>query len=557
MNSETKTCQNCKAQFTIEPDDFGFYEKMGVPAPKLCPECRFKRRALFRNEISLYTRTCDRCKKNVVSIYHPKSPYTIYCEECWKSDTWDPHSYAQSYDEKRSFFDQLAELFRRVPKQTTFISTSSSFGPNINSEYTNVAGGNKDCYLVFNGGNNENCAYMRGITSARDTLDGYFGVKLERCYEVINVNQSSGVAFGQHVTASIDSSFLLNVNGSQHCFGCVNLRNGSYQFMNERLSKEEYERRVSAIRGNYGKTEKFKRAFDEFSLKFPRRATSNLKSVNSEGDYIFESKNVRHSFEAHSSEDCRYLFSVKYAKDCYDLIGFGYDSELLLENVGVGYSNRVMASYATENSQNVSYSFMVRNSKDCLGCDGIKGARYSILNRRYEEKEYSRLRETIVVELTKAGEYGLFMPPSLAPFGYNETVGQENMPLTRDEAIAQGLPWQDSPQMTKGKETLKPEKIPDHIRDVSDSILNEILACVACGRNYRIIPAELQLYRQLILPIPRKCFFCRHAERIRRRGPMKLFDRTCDHCKKPIKTSYAPDRKEIVYCEECYQREVV
>ncbi|KKQ02734.1 MAG: hypothetical protein US18_C0013G0008 [Parcubacteria group bacterium GW2011_GWB1_36_5] len=28
MNSETKTCQNCKGEFIIEPDGFGFYEKI-------------------------------------------------------------------------------------------------------------------------------------------------------------------------------------------------------------------------------------------------------------------------------------------------------------------------------------------------------------------------------------------------------------------------------------------------------------------------------------------------------------------------------------------------
>jgi hypothetical protein len=30
MNPETKNCQNCKKDFTIESDDFIFYEKMNV-----------------------------------------------------------------------------------------------------------------------------------------------------------------------------------------------------------------------------------------------------------------------------------------------------------------------------------------------------------------------------------------------------------------------------------------------------------------------------------------------------------------------------------------------
>ena len=111
--------------------------------------------------------------------------------------------------------------------------------------------------------------------------------------------------------------------------------------------------------------------------------------------------------------------------------------------------------------------------------------------------------------------------------------------------------------MTKGKETLLSEKIPNHINDVLDSIADQVLACIDCSRNYRITKAELQFYRQMILPIPRRCFFCRHRDRIMRRGPMALYGRKCAKCGKAIKTSYAPDRPEIVYCEQCYNAEVV
>src|SRR3989344_5716325 len=191
-NSENRICQNCKNSFVIEPEDFGFYEKMGVPAPSLCPDCRFKRRAIWRNETTLYTgRKCAKCGKSIVSMYNPKSPYTIYCHECYNSDSWDPRDYAMDYDENRSFFKQFGELIKKVPKSTTYMTTAS--GPNINSEYTNMAGGNKNCYLLFNVGKNENTLYARGVFNARDSLDIYFGTDLERCYETINVDQSAGV----------------------------------------------------------------------------------------------------------------------------------------------------------------------------------------------------------------------------------------------------------------------------------------------------------------------------------------------------------------------------
>ena len=54
MSQEIKQCQNCKQNFVIEPEDFEFYEKVKVPAPTFCPECRFQRRTAFRNERKLF-----------------------------------------------------------------------------------------------------------------------------------------------------------------------------------------------------------------------------------------------------------------------------------------------------------------------------------------------------------------------------------------------------------------------------------------------------------------------------------------------------------------------
>ena len=64
MQSETKTCQFCKASFQITPDDVSFYEKMGVPEPENCPECRQEQRILFRNFKTLYNGTSAKSGKS-------------------------------------------------------------------------------------------------------------------------------------------------------------------------------------------------------------------------------------------------------------------------------------------------------------------------------------------------------------------------------------------------------------------------------------------------------------------------------------------------------------
>lgn len=556
MNSEIKECQNCKQKFLIDADDFAFYEKMKVPAPVNCPKCRFQWRALWRNEMYLYSRRCELCGKSIVAMYHPDSPYTVYCQDCWLSDKWNPMDYAKDYDPKRPFFEQMGELLKKIPKAGTFIS--SDVGVNVNTEYSNFAGGLKDCYLVFNSSPGvENCAYSRGLVYCKDVFDAYFNEKIEGGYEIINTHNSSGLVYAQNTNDCVNCWYMHGCSGCQNCFGCVNLRNKSYHILNRPFSKEDYEKRIAGIKGSYEKTEKFRREFEKLVLKLPHRENNNLKSVKSSGEYVFVSKNCRDSFEASACENSRYLFSNKFVKDCYDLLGHGRQSELLLDNVAVGTSQRVIGSWWTITSHDIFYSFGMRSCEDCFGCDSLRNARYCILNKQYSEQEYKQITEKIISELKEKNLFGLYFPPSIAPFAYNETIGQDNYPLTKEEALKLGYRWQDNLQITKGKETIKIGKIPDNINDIQDSILKEILVCEACGRNYKIIQQELQFYKKMALPLPRKCFFCRHKDRLIRRGPMAIYDRQCAKCAKDIKTTYAPDRPEIVYCESCYQQEVV
>ncbi len=567
MQSETRQCKRCKENFTLEPDDFSFYEKMKVPVPGICPTCRFKMRAVFRNERTLYKRTCGLCNRSIITMYSPNSPYTVYCNDCFISDKWDPYSYAIDYDPSKPFSEQLKELTIKVPKSATYSSTY--VGPNINSEYCNFAGGNKDCYLIFNSGpGNENCAYSRGIIWSRDVFDIYYGDKIENCNECINTHNSNGIILGQNISDCIDSRFVLNCSGCTNCFGSVNLRHKSYHFFNKPLSRDEWLKRVSAISGSYEKTEEMKQKFSEFSLKFPRRENNNLKITNCFGDYIFESKNCYQCFEVSFGEDMRYSFSVKRGKDCADMIGHCRSSELLYNGVGVGAGSRnVICSWWVESSQDVAYSFATRQSQNCFGCDGIKNGSFVILNKKYSKEEYQKVKNDIIEELKSKDVYGDFFPAELAFFAYNETIGQDNKPLTREQALAEGFRWEDEIQKTEGKETLKAEDIPDHIKDVEDSILDEVLSCIKCFRNYRLIRRELEFYRKMLIPIPRKCWNCRFTDRITRRGPYKFWNRACAKCQKEITTNYPPERADgssvragspepIVYCEKCYQQEV-
>ena len=136
MKSETRICQNCKTQFTIEPDDFGFYETMKVPPATWCPECRMMRRFSFINIWNLYKRPCAKCGKDMIAIYSPDKPIGVYCLPCWWADDWDGTEYGMDYDPSRPFLEQLQELVHKTPYQ----ALESAYLTLVNSDYCNAVG---------------------------------------------------------------------------------------------------------------------------------------------------------------------------------------------------------------------------------------------------------------------------------------------------------------------------------------------------------------------------------------------------------------------------------
>ena len=165
----------------------------------------------------------------------------------------------------------------------------------------------------------------------------------------------------------------------------------------------------------------------------------------------------------------------------------------------------------------------------------------------------------------KIYKYGEFFPVESSPFAYNETLAQEYFPLTKEQIIKQGYRWYDKPK-PEYKPTVKAKALPDNIKDVDNSILKEVIECQtgtvpdSCQGSgaFRIIPSELKFYKKMNLPLPRFCPDCRHQERIKQRNPLKLWKRKCMNkpCPNTFQTTYAPDRKEIVYCEKCYLKEI-
>src|SRR3989338_2168590 len=137
-----RTCRHCQQMFAITAEDQAFYDKIQVPAPTFCPQCRQQRRLTWRNERMLYSRQCDLCHKSMLSVFAADKLYTVYCNECWHSDQWNPYNYGRDFDFLQPFFSQFETLFKTVPQ------LARSVANNQNSEYVNQCGWSKNCYLI-------------------------------------------------------------------------------------------------------------------------------------------------------------------------------------------------------------------------------------------------------------------------------------------------------------------------------------------------------------------------------------------------------------------------
>jgi hypothetical protein len=560
-----KACKKCNQNFEITADDQTFYDKIKVPAPKWCPECRMIRRLVWRNERNLFRRKDVNTGEDSFSGIPAEAKIQTCENSYWYSDEWDALDYGIDYDFSRPFFEQFLELFQKVP-----IMAKSSAGFMINSDYCNEAGRLKNAYLCFDADFVEDSAYLVKVTNTKNSFDSHEIIDNELCYECVMVYKSYRTFYSVDCESCVDVWFSKGLRGCTNCFGCVNLRGKSYYFFNEPLSKEDYEKKMAELNlSSFDSISKVKtRAFD-FWQKFPVKYYHGIRNLNCTGDRINNSKNVIDSFSVEDGENMRYIqISVLKASNSYDStqLFMGIENAYECMTCGDGAYGLKFCFNCFGEVRDLEYCGYCFSSSSCFGSVSLRNKKYCILNKQYTKEEYEELVPKIIKQMNdlpyidKNGliyEYGDFFPFEFSPLAYNESIAFDYMPLNKEEAIKNGFLWRD-PNVREFQTTIKGSGLPNSIDDVSESIIKEIIACDKCERAYRIIPIELQFYKRIGLPLPHLCHNCRFLDRFVFINTPKLWHRSCmkEGCENEFETSYAPDRPEIVYCESCYNQEV-
>lgn len=556
---ETKTCK-CGAKFDITGKDMEFYDNISpifswkkylIPTPTLCPACREQRRFTWRNERNLYKRNCDATWKNMISIFSPDKPYKVYNQTDWWTDKWDALDYAKDFDFSRTFFEQFNELLLSVPKLWILVSQ------NENSDYTNWSAYNKNCYLIFASDHNEESYYSDNIFRCKDVFDTSDLNDSSNCYECIWGTNCNKCKYLFDCHDCHDLSFCFDCKNCSDCFLSSNLRNKQYFFNNIEYSKDEYFKKIEEYSNKDNKE-----ILEELQIIKNNSAHLCFHWIGNEdclGDYITNCKSSSNIYSANNLEDCKNIINWNWAKDCQDWYVIVDNSSLSYEWMSIIWLNKGAFNFGCLDwSSDAYYTYLCNNVSNVFWCDWIKNKSYCILNKQYTKEEYELLVPKIIEHMKSTWEWWEFFPSSMSLFGYNETIANEYYPLSKQEVIKKWLKWSEYENpFPKVDKTIPASKLPTDIKEIPEDILNWAIECETTNKPFKIIKQELDFYRKYDLPIPKRHPEERHRDRMKFRNPRKIAQRNCDKCNKDIKTTYSKNSPVKVYCEECYNKEVI
>ena len=547
---KNRVCEHCKTSFEISEGEFSLYEKVGIELPVLCFFCRIKLHLSFWLFGKFRKGKSDLSGENLITVLPEKTRYPIYTLTEWHSDKWDAMDYGQNYDENRPFFEQLQELQEKVPHP------HQNGIKNTNCDWSDDAWNSKNCYLSRSMEECEDLLYSYRNIQVKNSIDMYVCYNSEKCYSSSECHHSYKLFYSKHSRDCVDSYFLYDCRNCQNCFMCWNLRGKSYCIENIQYEREKYLEKLKSFNlGSYKSIQSLKEHFEKIIQKdMVHRQNFNLKVYNSDGNYLLDCKNCHNCNTISESEDCFNCVRGLRSKSCIDTNGCWY-SELTgnCSSCVGGYAEKYCAWSSSRYSE---YLDLCLECEYCFGCVGLKKKKYCILNKRYTKEEYETLKNKIISDMRKRGEYGKFLPYSMSAGPFNFSTSFLYFQDTKKEDILKlGGYWEDIDE--SHLEGIPTSELPDDIKDVPDNIITQALICPETGWRFNISQNELIFYRENNIPLPRYHFDVRIKNNLKYLTILQSYPYKCFYCKKDMEAYYLPEwNYQKIACEECYKQNI-
>ncbi len=548
----------CEEEFDITKEDIEFLKLLRVPAPNYCPTCRRMRRFTHLGYSQLFKRECNAPNhdESMISIFAKECPFEVYDYKYFISDDFDVFSFGIDFKLDTSPMGQLIEFRRKFP-MPSFLNRDPS---SINSDYSNGGRNLKNGYYVMACYGVEDAWYSVMLKDSRNIMDSFSVGDSEFVYEGVDSDHLYKTAFIYFSKNCTDSNFLFDCKNCTNCFGCVNLRNSKYCLYNEQLTKEEYENFINSISPfSRDIITKSKEKFWQLVKSFPLNASRIIVSNNVSGVKIGNSRNLFDVTEGDNSENIRHADGALSHQDSMDFLYSGGHSSLLYMCTNIGsQSSRVKFSISSKFCTDCEFVFNSKNLNNCFMCFGLQNKSYCILNKQYTEEEYFKIIDSIKTNMLENGEYSDGPGLEFSAQAYNFSIGQILYPLTKEEIKKIGGYIAKEPETNiDNMETLEIHQLPETITEVTDDILDKAIICEITGRPFRITSSELIFLRRLGIPLPTVHPSVRMETRWKISPVGKKYQAVCKKCDKDMESVFNPKDSYVLYCEKCYQQEVV
>ncbi len=546
-----RVCPISGESWTLTPEDIERYRAWGVPPPAYSPTIRMKELASWGAGVELWWKPHHITGKPILTGVHPDAIVPVVPDDEWYSKDWGIEHPLEA-DLSRSVFDQLEGLFRTVP----YLANSTHGSTNV------VGCGIVDCvncYMIFGTKGTREAWYTVRNTDCEGVMDCVFLLRCQNTYlsaKSVACNQCTQVF---ECNNCLRSAFLFDCQNCEDCFCSSNLRRKQFMFMNEQLTKEEYQQRMREIDLSSTKQfehwqQEFRRVVGEETI-WPENFSVNVQdcagegmmdSLNCSGFLMDKAKDVRDGWCIFDSEHLETVVISFNSRDCY------------YTPVAISAQNTKF-TFIADFSSDVEYCFNCRNIEHCFGCVGLNRKRFCIFNKQYSEEEYWKKLDEVKCAMFDRGEYGTFFPAAFSALGVKYGFNYLIAPFTDEEFKKIGGLDLDPIQGMRyapydvNAPTGDVTKVPDRIADVGEEWIGQQFFDQEANRRYAVNKQELAYRKDHGYPFPRRHYTARLKELVAScNGPLQE-KASCAKCSKEIMTSSStiyPTR--TIYCKACY-----
>ena len=288
---EKKKCRITGEIFPITDKDLEMYQKLGIPAPTLCPPEIWRHLLGYRNEWNLFPRTCSQTGEKILSCYRPDTVFPVYNHKLWWSDDWSALDHGRDFDFSKPYFEQYKSLQDVVPRVGTTIFKSE------NCNYTSHARYSKNCYLCSLFTKSEHAYYSYWTVEGKNIFNSGMSTACENIYNCLDSIRCTLCVSCQECRDSGECYFSYQLRNCQNCIACSGLVGKQYFIYNKPSTKEEYEKTLRLLKSSQQVWSQAQSVFEKIRAESVRPASQFNTVENSTGDHLRNCTNCIDCFD--------------------------------------------------------------------------------------------------------------------------------------------------------------------------------------------------------------------------------------------------------------------